>query len=173
MGTVGFTVGLLVGRLEQENAALRQRNRSRPEGVAAELKERATDLKNRPCASNFPAQCAPALERISALIEDASDRASVGLAKSTSEDKALVRILLLAAVTTKHGPGELQPYGDSGRSWHAWAADTDAAGPCTRAASLLSLSRSWSLLPFRRAPPAGARRPRAPPPPGLAARQAT
>jgi hypothetical protein len=35
----------------------------------------------------------------------------------------LVRILVLAAVTTKHGPGALQPHGAPGRSWLAWAAD--------------------------------------------------
>ena len=70
-----------------------------------------------------PAKCASALDRVSALIEDASDRGSFGLAQSTSEGKALVRILVLAAVTTKHGPEALQPHGAPGRSWLAWAAD--------------------------------------------------
>ena len=70
-----------------------------------------------------PTPCAAALERLSALIEDASDRGSFGLAQSTAEGKALVRILVLAAVTTKHGPGALQPHGAPGRSWLAWAAD--------------------------------------------------
>ena len=88
-----------------------------------ELKELVTELKHKSCAPDFPAQCAAALERLSALIEDASDRGSFGLAQSTSEGKALVRILVLAAVTTKHGPDALQPHGAPGRSWLAWAAD--------------------------------------------------
>jgi hypothetical protein len=82
-----------------------------------------SELKHKSCAPDFPAQCAAALERLSALIEDASDRGSFGLAQSTSERKALVRILVLAAVTTKHGPDALQPHGAPGRSWLAWAAD--------------------------------------------------
>ena len=110
-------------QLEQENAALRQKKRIRPEDAAAELKELVTELKHKSCAPDFPEQCAAALERLSALIEDASDRGSFGLAQSTSEGKALVRILVLAAVTTKHGPEALQPHGAPGRSWLAWAAD--------------------------------------------------
>ena len=86
-----------------------------------------TELKHRSCAPDFPEQCAAALNRVSALIEDASDRGSFGLAQSTAEGKALVRILVLAAVTTKHGPqalsAALQPHGAPGRSWLAWAAD--------------------------------------------------
>jgi hypothetical protein len=108
-------------QLEQENAALRQKKRSRPEDAAAELKELVIELKHMSCAPDFPAQCAAALERLSALIEDASDRGSFGLAQSTSEGKALVRILVLAAVTTKHRPETLQPA--PGRSWLAWVAD--------------------------------------------------
>jgi hypothetical protein len=109
-------------QLEQENATLRQAKRSRPEDAAAELKELVTELKHKSCAPDFPEQCAAALERLSALIEDASDRGSFGLAQSTAEGKALVRILVLAAVTTKHGPHALQqPH--HGRSWLAWAAD--------------------------------------------------
>jgi hypothetical protein len=110
-------------QLEQENAALRQKKRSRPEDAAAELKELVTELKHKSCALDFPAQCAKALERLSALVEDASDRGSFGLAQSTAEGKALVRILVLAAVTTKHGSDALQPHGAPGRSWLAWAAD--------------------------------------------------
>ncbi len=72
-------------QLEQEKATLRQKKRSRPEDAAAQL----LGLE--------------ALERISALIEDASDRGSFGLAQSTPEGNALVRILVLAAVTTKPG----------------------------------------------------------------------
>ncbi len=76
--------------------------------------------------SRLPEQCAAALERLSALIEDASDRGSFGLAQSTAEGKALVRILVLAAVTKKHGPQAL-PHGAPGRfsrgSWLAWVAD--------------------------------------------------
>jgi hypothetical protein len=111
-------------QLEQENATLRQAKRSRPEDAAAELKELVIELKHKSCAPDFPAQCAAALERVSALIEDASDRGSFGLAQSTAEGKALVRILVLAAVTTKHGPDALQPHGGApGRSWLAWTAD--------------------------------------------------
>ena len=91
-------------QLEQENAALRQKKRSRPEDAAAELKVLVTELKHKSCALDFPAQCAKALERLSALIEDASDRGSFGLAQSTVEGKALVRILVLAAVSTKSWP---------------------------------------------------------------------
>ncbi len=94
----------------------------RPEDAAAELKELVIELKHKSCAPDFPAQCDKALERICALIEDASDRGSFGLAQSTSEGKALVRILVLAAVTTKHGPHAMQPHG-ARRSWLAWAAD--------------------------------------------------
>jgi hypothetical protein len=96
-------------QLEHENASLRQNKRSRPEDAAAELKELVIELKHKSCAADFPAQCAAALERLSAVIEDASDRGSFGLAQSTAEGKALVRMLVLAAVTTKHGPDALQP----------------------------------------------------------------
>ena len=109
-------------QLEQENATLRQKKRSRPEDASAELKELVTELKHRSCATDFPALCAKTLDRLSALIEDASDRGSFGLAQSTTEGKALVRILVLAAVAKKHGPDALQqPH--HGRSWLAWAAD--------------------------------------------------
>jgi hypothetical protein len=54
-------------QLEQENASLRQKRR--PEDAAAELKELVTELKHRSCAPDFPAQCAAALHRVSALIE--------------------------------------------------------------------------------------------------------
>jgi hypothetical protein len=110
-------------QLEQENATLRQKKRSRPEDASAELKELVTELKHRSCATDFPALCAKTLDRLSALIEDASDRGSFGLAQSTAEGKALVRILVLAAVAKKHGPDALQPHGAPGRSWLAWAAD--------------------------------------------------
>jgi hypothetical protein len=94
-------------QLEQENAALRQKKRSRPEDAAAKLKELVTGLKHQSCAAEFPAQCAAALDRLSALIEDASDRGSFCLAQSTAEGKTLVRILVIADGTTKHGPGAL------------------------------------------------------------------
>jgi len=71
--------------LEQGNATLRQAKRSRPEDSAAELEELVTELNHRSCAPDFPAQCAAALDRLSALIEDASDRGSFGLAQSTAE----------------------------------------------------------------------------------------
>jgi hypothetical protein len=86
---------------------LRQKKRSRPTDAAAELKELVTELKHQSCAAEFPAQSAAALDRLSALIEDASDRGSFSLAQSTAEGKALVRILVIADVTTKHGPGAL------------------------------------------------------------------
>ena len=117
-----FPPGKRLKQLEQENAALRHKKRSRPDDAAAELKELVIELKYRSCAPDFPEQCAAALERLSALIEDASDRGSFGRAQSTAEGKALVRILVLAAVTTKHGPGALQQHG-APRSWLAWAAD--------------------------------------------------
>ena len=110
-------------QLEEENATLRQKKRSRPEDAAAELKELVIELKHRSCAPDFPAECAKVLDRVSALIEDASDRGSFGLAQSTAEGKALVRILVLAAVAKKHGPDALQLHGAPGRSWIAWAAD--------------------------------------------------
>jgi hypothetical protein len=111
-------------QLEEENAALRMvKKRRRPEDAAAQLKELVVDLNHGACASEFPARCAAALERMSALIEDASDRGSFGLAQSTGEDKALVRILVLATVAKIHGPAALQPHGAPGRSWLAWAAD--------------------------------------------------
>jgi hypothetical protein len=62
-----------------------------------ELKELVTELKHQSCAAEFPAQCAAALERLSALIQDASDSGSFGLAQSTAQGKALVRIPVLAA----------------------------------------------------------------------------
>ncbi len=127
--------------LEQENATLRQKKRSRPEDAAAELKELVTELKHRSCAPDFPTLCAKALERLSALIEDASDRGSFGLAQSTAEGKALVRILVLAAVTTKHGPHALQPHGAPGRSWLAWAA-ADAARDQHQLVAAVS-TKSW------------------------------
>ena len=102
---------------------MRQKKRIRPDDAAAELKELVIELKHRSCAPDFPAECAAALDRVSALIEDASDRGSVGLAQSSAEGKALVRILVLAAVTTKQGPEALQSHGAPGRSWLAWAAD--------------------------------------------------
>jgi hypothetical protein len=107
-------------QLEQENATLRKAKRISPEDAAAELKELVSELKHQSCAAEFPAQCAKALDRLSELIEDASDRGSFGLAQSTAEGKALVRILVLAAVTTKHGDA-LQPA--PGRSWLTWAVD--------------------------------------------------
>jgi hypothetical protein len=110
-------------QLERENAALRQKKRRRPEDAAAELKELVTELKHKSCAPHFPAQCAKALEWFCALIEDASDRGSFGLAQSTAEGKAIVRILVLAAVTTKRGPDALQQHGAPVRSWLTWAAD--------------------------------------------------
>jgi hypothetical protein len=64
----------------------------------AELKEPVTELKHQLCAPDFRAQCTAALERLSALIEDTSERGSFGLAQSTAQGKALVRILVLAAV---------------------------------------------------------------------------
>jgi hypothetical protein len=54
---------------------------------------------------------AAALEGLSALIEVASGLGSFGLAQSSAEGKALVRVLVLAAVTTKHGSDALQPHG--------------------------------------------------------------
>jgi hypothetical protein len=60
-------------QLEQENAALRQKKRIRPEDAAADLKELVIELKHRSCAPDFPEQCAAALDRLRALIEDASD----------------------------------------------------------------------------------------------------
>ena len=133
-----------VKQLERENAALQVqvqvvsvKKRRRPEDAAAELKELVSELKQAACSADFPAQCAAALDRISALIEDASDRGSFGLAQSTAEGRALVRILVLAALTNKHGPGALQPHGAPGRSWLAWAAD--AAHPLVAAIS----TKTW------------------------------
>ncbi len=68
------------------------------------LKELVTGLKHQSSAAEFPAQCAAALDRLRALIEDASDRGSFGLAQSNAEGEVLLRILVLAAVTNKHGP---------------------------------------------------------------------
>jgi hypothetical protein len=48
-------------QLEQENATLRQKKRSRPEDAAAELKE--LELKHQSGAAEFPAQCARPPER--------------------------------------------------------------------------------------------------------------
>jgi hypothetical protein len=131
-----------VKQLERENAALQVqvlqvKKRRRPEDAAAELKELVIDLKQAACSPDFPAQCAAALDRISALVEDASDRGSFGLAQSTAEGKVLVRILVLAALTNKHGPGALQPHSAPGRSWLAWAAD--AAHPLVAAIS----TKTW------------------------------
>ena len=120
--SLSHTARRVVGSSSDRSHASQNKS-SRPEDAAAELKELVTELKHKSCAPDFPEQCAAALERLSALIEDASDRGSFGLAQSTSEGKALVRILVLAAVTTKHGPEALQPHGAPGRSWLAWAAD--------------------------------------------------
>ena len=114
-------------QLEQGDATLRQNKRSRPEDAAAELKELVTELRHQSCAARFPAQCAAAFDRLSALIEDASDRGSFGLAQSTAEGEALVRSLVLAAVAESRGPEALQPHGAPGRSWLAWAADAARA----------------------------------------------
>ncbi len=115
-----------------------QNKSSRPEDAAAELKELVTEVKHKSCAPDFPAQCAAALDRPSALIEDASDRGSFGLAQSTAECKALVRILVLAAVAKKHGPGAL-PQGAPGRSWLASADAARDQHPLVAAVS----SKSW------------------------------
>ena len=80
-------------------------------------------LKARACDADFPQRCFAALDRLSALIEEASERGNLGLPQSTADGKALVRILVLAAVAKKHGPDALQPHGAPGRSWLAWAAD--------------------------------------------------
>ena len=122
-------------QLEQEDATLRQNKRIRHEDAAAELTVLVTELKHKCCAAEFPAQCAAALERLSALIEDDSDRGSFDLAQSTADGKALVRILVLAAVTSMHGPHAQQPHGAPGRSWLAWP-------PAPPAISTRSLPRS-------------------------------
>jgi hypothetical protein len=134
-------------QLEQENAALRQKKRSRPEDAAAELKELVTELKHRSCAPDFPVQCAAALERISALIEDASDRGSFGLAQSTAEGKALVRIRArrghdqararraaapARALPLGGAPGSRGPPTPHAISTRLWPPSAPRAGPRTR-----------------------------------------
>ena len=106
-----------INQLEQENNELRCKKRTRPDDAALELKDLVNQLKRRSCDPDFPEVCLTALPRLTELVEDASDRGSFGLAQSSSEGKALVRILTLAAVTKKHGAQALP---NGARAWLSW-----------------------------------------------------
>jgi hypothetical protein len=71
-------------QLEHEYASLHEKKRSRPEDAASELKELVIELKHKSCAPDFLLQCTAALDRVSALIEDAPDRGSTGQTRCSS-----------------------------------------------------------------------------------------
>jgi hypothetical protein len=113
-------------QLEQENATLRKR--TRPQEAAEQLTELVSGLKARACDADFPQRCFAALDRLSALIEEASERGNLGLPQSTADGKALAKILVLGAVIRKHGHDAFAHHTNGGRSWFArlgdWAASS-------------------------------------------------
>ena len=108
-------------QLEKENTDLRKR--TRPQEAAEQLTELVSGLKTKACDSNFPQRCFEALDRLIALIEEASERGNLGIPQSTADGKALAKILVLGAVIRKHGDQAFAQHANEGRSWIAWLSD--------------------------------------------------
>jgi hypothetical protein len=97
-------------QLEQENATLRQATkRSRPEDAAADLTDLVTELKH--------SLCAAILERISALIKDASDQGKLGPGPEHRRRQG-------ARSHPSCSPPSRPNTGQTRCSWPAWAAHT-------------------------------------------------
>jgi hypothetical protein len=114
-------------QLEQENATLRKR--TRPQEAVEQLSDTVAGLKARACDADFPQRCFAALDRLSALIEEASERGNLGLPQSTADGKALAKILVLGAVIRKHGELAFAQHASEGRSWFAWLSDQGRDDP--------------------------------------------
>ena len=67
--------------------------------------------------------------QLCALIEEASERCNLGLPQSTADGKALIKILVLAAVIRKHGDQAFAQHANEGRSWFAWLGDQGRDDP--------------------------------------------
>ncbi len=80
--------------LEKENTDLRKR--TRPQEAVEQLTELVSGLKTNACDSDFPQRCFEALDRLSALIEEASERGNLGLPQSTADGKHWQRSSYLA-----------------------------------------------------------------------------
>ncbi len=102
-------------QLEQENAALRKR--TRPQEAVVQLTDIVTGDQG--LHADFPQRCFAALDHLSALIEEASERGNLGLAHSTAHGKALAKILVLGAVVSKHGDLAFALHANEVRSWFA------------------------------------------------------
>ena len=108
-------------QLEHENTDLRKR--SRPQEAVEQLTNIVAGLKTRACDADFPQHCFAAIEQLSALIEEASERGNLGIPQSTADGKALAKILVLGAVIRKHGDQAFSQHANEGRSWFAWLSD--------------------------------------------------
>ena len=113
--------------LEKENTDLRKR--TRPQEAVEQLSDTVAGLKARACDADFPQRCFAALDRLSALIEEASERGNLGLPQSTADGKALAKILVLGAVIRKHGHDAFAHHTNGGRSWFAWLGDQGRDDP--------------------------------------------
>ncbi len=127
-------------QLEQENATLRKR--TRPQEAVDQLTNIVVGLKTRSCDADFPQRCFEALDQISLLIEEASERGNLGLPQSTADGKALAKILVLAAVMKKHGELAFSQPANDGRSWFAWLSDQGRDDP--RVASVST--KTWKAF---------------------------
>jgi hypothetical protein len=126
--------------LEKENSDLRKR--SRPQEAVEELTNIVAGLKSKACDADFPQECFAALEQLTALIEEASERGNLGLPQSTADGKALAKILVLAAVIRKHGDQTFAQHANEGRSWFAWVGDQGKDDP-----RVLSVStKTWKAF---------------------------
>ena len=127
-------------QLEKENTDLRKR--TRPQEAVEQLTELVSGLKARACDADFPQRCFAALDRLSALIEEASERGNLGLPQSTADGKALAKILVLGAVIRKHGELAFAQHANEGRSWFAWLSDQGRDDP-----RVLSVStKTWKAF---------------------------
>jgi hypothetical protein len=129
-----------VKQLEQENTDLRKR--TRPQEAVEQLTNIVAGLKTRACDADFPQQCFAALEQLSALIEEASERGNLGIPQSTADGKALTKILVLGAVVRKHGELAFAQHANEGRSWFAWLSDNGKDDP--RVASVST--KTWKAF---------------------------
>ena len=82
------------------------------------------------------------LDRLSALIEEASERGNLGLPQSTADGKALSKILVLGAVIRKHGELAFAQHANEGRSWFTWLGEQGRDDP--RVASIST--RTWKAF---------------------------
>jgi hypothetical protein len=114
-------------QLEQENTDLRKR--TRPQEAVDQLTNIVAGLKVRACDPDFPQRCFVALDQISALIEEGSERGNLAHPQSTADGKTLAKILVLAAVIRKHGDQAFAQHANEGRSWFAWLGDQGRDDP--------------------------------------------